>query len=71
VDDDVPKCARSADDEPAAVTHEVWPRLELRPVPELAEGASREEIFASLRGLNVRYDDPFEPVGLEDWEALK
>lgn len=24
-----------------------------------------------LRGAVVRYDDPFEPVGLEDWEALK
>ena len=24
-----------------------------------------------LRGAVVRYDRPFEPVGLEDWEALK
>jgi prevent-host-death family protein len=25
----------------------------------------------SLRGSVLRYDDPLEPVGLEDWEALK
>lgn len=24
-----------------------------------------------LRGKPYRYDDPFSPVGLEDWEALK
>ncbi|MBM3358575.1 MAG: type II toxin-antitoxin system Phd/YefM family antitoxin [Betaproteobacteria bacterium] len=24
-----------------------------------------------LRGAILRYDSPFEPVGLEDWEALK
>lgn len=24
-----------------------------------------------LRGTVLRYDKPFEPVGLEDWEALK
>jgi len=24
-----------------------------------------------LRGAVIRYDAPFEPVGLEDWEALK
>ncbi|WP_374728904.1 type II toxin-antitoxin system Phd/YefM family antitoxin [Caballeronia concitans] len=24
-----------------------------------------------LRGSVLFYDDPFEPVGLEDWEALK
>lgn len=24
-----------------------------------------------LRGTVLRYDDPFEPVGLEDWDALK
>jgi antitoxin (DNA-binding transcriptional repressor) of toxin-antitoxin stability system len=30
-----------------------------------AAGAGR------LRGAVVRYDAPFDPVGLEDWEALK
>jgi hypothetical protein len=24
-----------------------------------------------LRGLPLRYDNPFEPVALEDWDALK
>jgi len=37
-----------------------------QPGPEAkAPGARR------LRGAVVRYDAPFEPVGLEDWEALK
>jgi len=26
--------------------------------------------LASLRGSVLRYDDPTEPVGLEDWESL-
>lgn len=29
------------------------------------------EILKSLRGSVVRYDDPFESVGLDDWEALR
>lgn len=29
------------------------------------------EILKSLRGSIVRYDDPLETVGLEDWEALR
>lgn len=24
-----------------------------------------------LRGTLIRYDDPFEPVGVEDWDILK
>ncbi|MBX9811825.1 MAG: type II toxin-antitoxin system Phd/YefM family antitoxin [Burkholderiales bacterium] len=37
-----------------------------QPAPDAkAEGRKR------LRDAVVRYDDPFEPVGLEDWEALK
>jgi antitoxin (DNA-binding transcriptional repressor) of toxin-antitoxin stability system len=28
------------------------------------------EALRSLRGSVLRYDDPLEPVGLEDWEAL-
>ena len=27
------------------------------------------EILKALRGSVIRYDDPFEPVGLDDWEA--
>lgn len=30
-----------------------------------------EEVLKALRGTVVKYDDPTEPVGLEDWEALK
>ncbi len=29
------------------------------------------EALKILRGSVLRYDDPTEPVGLEDWEALK
>jgi prevent-host-death family protein len=28
-------------------------------------------ILESLRGSVVRYDDPTEPVGQEDWESLR
>ncbi len=30
-----------------------------------------EEALKSLRNTVVKYEDPTEPVGLEDWEALK
>ena len=30
-----------------------------------------EEALKVLRDTVVKYDDPTEPVGLEDWEALK
>lgn len=30
-----------------------------------------EEALRSLRGSLVRYVDPLEPVGLEDWDALR
>lgn len=29
------------------------------------------EALKALRGSVLRYDDPCEPVGLEDWEALR
>ena len=29
------------------------------------------EALKALRGSVIRYDDPLEPVGAEDWEALK
>ena len=29
------------------------------------------EALRALRGTVLRYDDPLEPVGLEDWEALR
>ena len=30
-----------------------------------------EEALKSLRNTVIKYDDPTEPVGLEDWNALK
>lgn len=30
-----------------------------------------EEALRALRGSVVRYTDPLEPVGLEDWESLR
>ena len=30
-----------------------------------------EEALKTLRNTVVKYEDPTEPVGLEDWEALK
>jgi prevent-host-death family protein len=29
------------------------------------------EALKSLRGSVLRYDDPLEPVGVEDWESLR
>jgi prevent-host-death family protein len=29
------------------------------------------EILKTLRGSVLRFDDPLEPVGVEDWEALR
>ncbi len=52
--------------EPLIVTDHGKPTLEIRRV------ASRERNpLDILRGSVLRYDDPFEPVGLQDWEALK
>ena len=42
-----------------------------RPVLKLLPySADPSEALAALRGSVIRYDDPTEPVGLEDWEAL-
>jgi prevent-host-death family protein len=30
-----------------------------------------EEALRALRGSVIRYTDPVEPVGLEDWESLR
>jgi prevent-host-death family protein len=32
---------------------------------------ARKSTLESLRGSVVRYDDPTEPVGQEDWESLR
>jgi antitoxin (DNA-binding transcriptional repressor) of toxin-antitoxin stability system len=58
--------------EPVLITYHGRPRLEIRPLTEPAgEHKSADEIFAPLRGMIVHCDDPFEPVGLDDWETLK
>ena len=42
-----------------------------RPVLKLIPySADPSEALAALRESVIRYDDPTEPVGLEDWEAL-
>ena len=33
--------------------------------------ADLDSMLAELRGAILEYADPMEPVGLEDWEALK
>lgn len=40
----------------------------LKVVPYVENPSER---LAALRGSVLRYDDPTEPVGLEDWEALE
>ncbi len=30
-----------------------------------------EEVFKGLRNTVIRYENPTEPVGLEDWESLE
>lgn len=41
-----------------------------RPVARIEPYAEGDEQLAVLRDLIVRYDDPLEPVGNEDWEEL-
>ena len=41
----------------------------LKIVPYTEENPA--EALKALRGTVIKYDDPTEPVGLEDWEALK
>lgn len=40
----------------------------LKVVPYVSEP---EECFHGLRGTVLKYEDPLEPVAVEDWEALK
>jgi len=52
--------------EPLVITDNGKPTLEIRKVAD-----ARRDPLEILRGSVLRYDDPFEPVGVEDWEALK
>ena len=51
--------------EPLTITDHGTPVLKIVP-----HTPSDEEALKALRGSVIKYDDPFEPVGLEDWEAL-
>ena len=51
---------------PLIITDRDRPVLEVRPYRP-----DPEETLRALRGSVLRYDDPTEPAGVEDWEALK
>lgn len=55
-----------ASGEPLIITNHGRPALEVRPIAK-----PKDDPFEKLRGSVLFYDDPFEPVGVEDWEALK
>ncbi|WP_237683958.1 type II toxin-antitoxin system Phd/YefM family antitoxin [Pseudaminobacter soli (ex Zhang et al. 2022)] len=55
-----------ASGEPMIITDHGEPKLEVRPYSR-----PKRDPREFLRGTVIRYEDPFEPVGLEDWEALK
>ena len=48
------------------ITHEGKPVVQVIPYTKKDDSA-----LARLRGSVISYTKPFEPVGLEDWEALK
>jgi antitoxin (DNA-binding transcriptional repressor) of toxin-antitoxin stability system len=56
-----------ASGESIVITDQGRPALEVRPLPKTSPTDPR----AALRGSVLRYDEPIEPVGVEDWEALK
>ncbi len=39
-----------------------------RPVAKIEPYSDGDETLERLRGLVLKYDDPLEPVGVEDWE---
>ncbi|OGY09889.1 MAG: prevent-host-death protein [Candidatus Blackburnbacteria bacterium RIFCSPHIGHO2_01_FULL_44_64] len=55
---------------PLVITHEGEPVVQIVPYKSTLKKRD-QEILESLRGSVLRYDNPNEPVGLEDWEALK
>lgn len=54
--------------QPLVITHNGKPVIKVIPYKEASKP---EDTLESLRGSLVYYKDPNEPVGLEDWEALK
>ncbi len=53
---------------PLIITHAGKPVAKVIPYREESDS---EAILKSLRGTVLKYEDPTEPVGLEDWEVLK
>ena len=51
---------------PIIITDHGRPVLKLIPYTE-----NTESILSSLRNTVTRYENPLEPVGVADWEALK
>lgn len=57
-----------ASGEPLVVTDHGRPTLELRPYRPAA--STDADPLEMLRGSVLRFDDPFVPVGVDDWDAL-
>lgn len=58
--------------QPLTITHGGKPVVQVVPYKKSMMGVrTAEEARARLKGSVLSYIDPFEPVGLEDWEALK
>ncbi|MCS5693070.1 type II toxin-antitoxin system Phd/YefM family antitoxin [Cyanobium sp. FGCU-6] len=57
-----------ADGQPLVVTDHGRPCVEVRPYRPAAPSAA--DPLEPLRGTVLRFDDPFAPVGENDWEAL-
>jgi prevent-host-death family protein len=53
---------------PLIITDRGRPVLRITPY---AEATSGQAATPRLRDVVVRYDHPFDPIGIEDWEALK
>ena len=51
---------------PLIITDHGRPVLQITPFEEQPQAVMEE-----LRGSVLRYDDPLEPVGLADWDALQ
>ena len=54
--------------QPLIITHAGKP---VAKIVSYKEGDEAKDPVESLRGTLVFYKDPDEPVGLEDWEALR
>ena len=52
--------------QPIVITDHGQPKLELRPYRQ----PTRDPLEV-LRGTVLRYDDPMEPVGEDDWDVLR